>query len=102
MVDSNGDDVLVWLEKDVYLFSRRAESREHIASLEGVTSMKIRTKMGSLFLWPRMMKYYYFDERRIAGSRGESLWYNTEKSVDEGRETQETTITDSHGIGCVS
>jgi hypothetical protein len=88
MVDSNGDDVLVWFKKDVYLYSRRAESREHIASLEGVTSMKISQDGKSIFV-ATDDEILYFRRKEDRWVTGESLWYNTEKSVDEGRETQE-------------
>lgn len=88
MVESNGNDVLEWFKRDVYVYSRTAESRQHITSLEGVTSMKISQDGNSIFV-ATDDEILYFRREQDRWVAGESIWYKTEKSVDDGRETME-------------
>ena len=87
MVDSNGDDVLVWFHKDIYIYSRSGKSQEHITSLEGVTSMKLSNDGNSIFV-ATDDEILYFRREADRWVAQESLWYKRD-SVDDGRETQE-------------
>jgi hypothetical protein len=86
LVDSNGEDVVLWTGTDIHLYSQ--QWLEHITSLQNIASIKLSQDGNHIVMATDDAQLRFFRKENGKWVTQQSIWYKTDMAED-GREIEE-------------